>query len=240
MFQHVPKQTPILLASGALPNGPTLSSITVNQNIPPGGLLAFVIQGASTASTAVTTTIFGKGDEINVNTAGPFAYDASTAAYIRWAILRCPTGISAGFNYFLSGSSAWPATTYATILYLQGSSQFLGYLNTPRATTANGIFTPTYTLGGGVINTNAYRQSTVEILFNTNAAAVAWNGLGNTQITPDAGSWTSFINGAGTGLGVINLWAGFQQRPPTANTAILGRYASAVNNHETWLRFGGG
>jgi hypothetical protein len=240
MYQHSPKQIPVLLGSGALPNGTNLASIGLSQNIPPGGMVAFVIQGASTAATAVTTTIFGKGDEQTVSTAGPFSYDAGTAAYIRWGIYRYPTGLSTPFTWLFSGSANWPATTYISIVYLQNSSQFLGYSTTARAAGANVIFTPTYTLGGGTVATNAYRNSTVELLFNTNAAAQAWNGLGNTGgMTPDASTWTQFVNGAGTGLGLINIWAAFSQRPVNS-TAVLGRYATAVNTHETWLRFGGG
>ena len=238
MFQHSPKQRAINLGSGALPAA-TLASITIGQNIPAGALLAVIIQGAQTAATAVTTTVLGKGDEISLGPAGPFSFDAATAAYIRWVVFRTPSGYNSGQSILLSGSSAWPATTYATLVYLENSSQYLGYGGAAFAAGANVAFGFTVALGSGTIISNAFRNSVVELCFSTNAAAVAWNGLGNNLATPDAGTWTSFINGAGTGLGVINLWAAYSQRPPVSSS-IIGRYAVAVNTYHVFIRFGGG
>ncbi len=238
MFQHSPKQIAVNLGSGALPAA-TLASITIGQNVPPGALIAVIIQGAQTAAAAVTTTVLGKGDEISLGPAGPFSYDAATAAYIRWVVFRTPSGYVPGNQILLTASSTWPATTYATVVWLQNSSQYLGYGGQAFAAAANTAFGFTVNLGSGTIISNAYRQSTLELCFSTNAAAQAWNGLGNNLATPDAGSWSSFINGAGTGLGVINLWAAYSQRPPVASS-IIGRYAVAVNTYHVFIRFGGG
>lgn len=241
MFQHSPTLSAVLLGSGALPAA-TLAALTLGVSVPPGSLLVAIIQGAQTATSALVTTVLGKGDEVSFGGTGPFSFDGSTAAYIRWAVFRTPSGYNAGQVIGFSTTSNWPATTYLSLVWLRGCSQYLGYATTTNVGIGNVVFTPTYALGSGTIISNAWRTNQLELVFNTNASAVAWNGIGIplTSPTPDAGSWTSFINGAGTGLGVINVWGAFTNRRPDFAMGINGRYPSTVNNHTAFIRFGGG
>lgn len=241
MFQHNPILTATLLGSGALPAA-TVASLTLGTSVPRGSLLVAIVQGAQTSSNALVTTVIGKGDEVSLGPAGPFSYDGSTAAYIRWVVFRTPSGYNSGQVIFFTTTSNWPSTTYLSLVLINGATQYLGYTTTTNAAGANIVFTPTYTIGTDTIISNAFRTNQLELVFNTNAAAVAWNGIGTplSSPIPDAGVWTSFINGAGPGLGVINVWGAFTNRRPDQNTGINGRYPSAVNNHTTFIRFGGG
>lgn len=239
MFQHQPKQRAVTLVQGAINTLSPTALITLGTTIPSGSIMLLVVQGVGNASSAPSLAILGKGDEISLGTGGPLSADGATAAYIRWIVWRTPSGYIPSNSIFVTTTGTWGATTYATLIYCENSTQYLGFGSAGFNALANGAYQASLNLGAGTIVSNAYRQTTLEFVFNTNAAATAWNGLGNSGITPDAGSWTSIFNGAGTGLGIINLWAAFSQRPPLA-TAIIGRYATAVTTHHTIIRFGGG
>lgn len=240
MLDHQPRTVPVIVAATSINGLGSFVQLTFNTSYPPGSMFLVAIQGAQTSANATGVSILGNGDEIIINSAGPFSFDGSTASYIRWICWRSPSGYINGSNVIFvgSGTTVWPATSFATIVYLQGCTQFLGYSTASFTTVANTTYSSTLALGAGTILSNAYRTSTVELAFTTNAVAAAWNGVGNPGITPDAGSWTQITNAGGTGLGVSNWWANFTQRPP-ATMGINGRYTTVVNTHMTFFRFGG-
>ncbi len=240
MFQHSPRQQFQLVASGSLPNA-TLVSITISTNIPGRALMGVSIQGNQTGAASLNWSIIGIGGEESIGGYGPFVYDATTAAHQKLFFWRAPTsGYVPGNQILISAPSAFPTTSYATIFTVVNATQVLTLGQSNNAAGANVVYQSTYALGTGNIVSNAYRNTTLEIVFNTNAAGVAWNGIGSAIITPDGGAgWTSIFNGAATGIGIINLWASFTNRPPLS-TAILGRYPSAVNTVAVFVRFGGG
>lgn len=239
MFQHQPRQRAVVLVQGAINTLSPLAIITLSGTYPPGSIFLLVVQGVGNASSAPSLAILGKGDEISLGTGGPLSADGATAAYVRWIVWRTPSGYVPSNSILVSTTGTWGNATVATLVYCENSTQYLGHGSAGFSAVANTPYLISLNLGAGTIVSNAYRQTTLEFVFNTNAAATAWNGLGNSGITPDAGSWTSIFNGAGTGLGIINLWASFSQRPPVA-TAIIGRYPSAFLTHHTIIRFGGG
>lgn len=239
MFQHQPKQQAVTVAQGAINALSPTVFLNVGSTFPPGSLFLLTVQGPVNASGAPSLSILGKGDEVFLGTGGPVSADGSTLSYIRWSVWRSPSGYNPTNVLIISTTTTWTATTYLTLMYCQNSTQYLGFGTAGFNSVANTPYQVSLALGAGTVVSNAYRQTTLEFVFNTNSAAAAWNGLGNSNITPDAGSWTSLFNGAGTGLGVINLWAAFSQRPPLAS-AIIGRYATAVLTHHALIRFGGG
>lgn len=243
MFQHVPKQRILSIAAGALPTTTSLVSITLGTNYPRGAMFILITQQNATTATAQTINVLGPGGEQSLGSYGPFAFDAATNAIHGWTVWRATTGYTAGQTIFIQGSGNFFNLTHVSFYYLENTTQYLGYSTGANAAGANAIFELLYTIGTGVSVSNAYRYSTLEIIVNTNPNGAAWNGLGigvTNSVAPEGGAWTSVTNAGGGTLGIVNLWSNYLNRPPTQNTGIRGRYATAINNSWAFIRFGGG